>query len=1053
MITIGPNPITLYKVGRWIAAGNNQSHQIRVCYGPSWIDSFQVVPGGIATVNTSGATPGQFAYVDLQGPTVLLAGKPYFIMSDEHGGDVWHRNDTVVSTTADATLNGGAAEGSLGSGCVIDGTSNHPYIPLSFQYTVGLPVGYPAQMVGSVYGDLGGPEFHSHYKGVVSGTVTLEGHFDTNSGGTVTYQWMLNGNAASPILTGPPSGGFPWTFDTTTVADGTYIVYPKLLDWDTDNAASPKITSVALIVANHGTNIAAGQLIPCAPYRVHRTNPRPDFITYDGVPNPVHNTYPMAYNFSPPTSDRNAPLYAEVWPGPRTGEYHGPPQWCTTPSGGVQVQYRDPLAYPTTEASYDFAVKHNTMDGPRLNSLVSGYTNYVEDPDVSGQWFGAEINGRIFKIARNGTVTTIFGPHRDRTRLNLHMDSSSAEEIEDIRLNTGTYPAGVDALDGANDVCVDPRDHNILYVPVQLKQFIARINIATQVCTVYAGMPLAPGYVDGPAASAKFHMPTSVIMTSSGIMYVSDQENCAIRRISADGKTVDTLCGGRVGPIPPSIETLTSLGAIHNVIGTIVWNTVTNTGDVVLSSPAALVAGQTLNMQGSISSAGASLNNPPAYWQRFIIASVIDSTHIKITVPGVLSNPRNFGTISGPITLQEYNADIYSAPGTVSFDKAYVTFPNWIRFTSTGNIVVGESSTDANRLINLTASTITRIGCFGNRLEQDYKGWYWGDVDSAGVFGLVDRVIQFKVQDGVSAAHYTWHSSIEVSSIPGQPVFSQQFLGDNNQYGFPSYSEAGALLDGPGHYPWAISLSRKESRMITTGMADWQPTCYRLKQSSDPDVSWGDHRVNFATGNWDAGLIINDMGTVRGFPWGSRPGFYNIWGRFGATFIGNGPGPHTFEDLMSAYPTDESLAGFIQSGMGGRVTRPELTGNDLRDFIYFVRRGTMQGSLGPTPTQPGPNDPDIAPPVILTASASRLSGTSIQVSWTTNKPTIGLASAGSKTQALQFNSYPMYSEIESGYRTSHTVTISVPSGMDPIYYIATAKDTAGNIVHTAGNTL
>ena len=48
--------------------------------------------------------------------------------------------------------------------------------------------------------------------------------------------------------------------------------------------------------------------------------------------------------------------------------------------------------------------------------------------------------------------------HRDRTRLNLHMDSSSAEEIEDIRLNTGTYPAGVDALDGANDVCVDPRD-------------------------------------------------------------------------------------------------------------------------------------------------------------------------------------------------------------------------------------------------------------------------------------------------------------------------------------------------------------------------------------------------------------------------------------------------------------------------------------------------------------------------------------------------------------------------------------------------------------------
>jgi hypothetical protein len=28
------------------------------------------------------------------------------------------------------------------------------------------------------------------------------------------------------------------------------------------------------------------------------------------------------------------------------------------------------------------------------------------------------------------------------------------------------------------------------------------------------------------------------------------------------------------------------------------------------------------------------------------------------------------------------------------------------------------------------------------------------------------------------------------------------------------------------------------------------------------------------------------------------------------------------------------------------VPRPEIVGNDLRDLIYVIRRGTLQGSLG-----------------------------------------------------------------------------------------------------------
>ena len=83
----------------------------------------------------------------------------------------------------------------------------------------------------------------------------------------------------------------------------------------------------------------------------------------------------------------------------------------------------------------------------------------------------------------------------------------------------------------------------------------------------------------------------------------------------------------------------------------------------------------------------------------------------------------------------------------------------------------------------------------------------------------------------------------------------------------------------------------------------------------------------------------------------------------------------------------------------------------------------------------------------------RLSPTSIQLSWTTDKPTIGLAGGGSATQALTFGFYPMFSAIESGYGTSHVATITVPSGMTPIHYTVVAKDRPGNIVHSADATV
>ena len=149
---------------------------------------------------------------------------------------------------------------------------------------------------------------------------------------------------------------------------------------------------------------------------------------------------------------------------------------------------------------------------------------------------------------------------------------------------------------------------------------------------------------------------------------------------------------------------------------------------------------------------------------------------------------------------------------------------------------------------------------------------------------------------------------------------------------------------------------------------------------------------------------------------------------------------------------DVALASFIQSGMGGGVPRPEITGNDLRDFIYFTRRSTLQGSVGPMVTQPGATSPDNAPPVILSAMIARTSSTNIHVTWTTDKSTIGMVGSASDAQ-FGFGSFPIYTDLEPGFATSHAMDLTVPASISPLHVQITVKDMAGNYSHTVPVTI
>lgn len=97
-----------------------------------------------------------------------------------------------------------------------------------------------------------------------------------------------------------------------------------------------------------------------------------------------------------------------------------------------------------------------------------------------------------------------------------------------------SYPTGV-AVDSSGNV----------FVADWVDNTIRKISAGGAVTTV-AGQSGQTGFVDGPAASARFNAPQDVAVDPDGNLYVTDFRNQAIRRISPEGE-VTTIAGGSFG--------------------------------------------------------------------------------------------------------------------------------------------------------------------------------------------------------------------------------------------------------------------------------------------------------------------------------------------------------------------------------------------------------------------------------------------------------------------------------------------------------------------------
>ena len=125
----GGQALTVTSLGRYCAAGNSLTHELRV------IRSSDNSVVASTTVSMAGCSEGQFKYATLATPVTLSSNTSYLLVSYEVGTDNFHDWTGLVLTTNSVatvlhgiyTTNGGQTWGPAG------GTGNS-YVPVDFQY-------------------------------------------------------------------------------------------------------------------------------------------------------------------------------------------------------------------------------------------------------------------------------------------------------------------------------------------------------------------------------------------------------------------------------------------------------------------------------------------------------------------------------------------------------------------------------------------------------------------------------------------------------------------------------------------------------------------------------------------------------------------------------------------------------------------------------------------------------------------------------------------------------------------------------------------------------
>jgi len=361
----------------------------------------------------------------------------------------------------------------------------------------------------------------------------------------------------------------------------------------------------------------------------------------------------------------------------------------------------------------------------------------------------------------------------------------------------------------------------------------------------------------------------------------------------------------------------------------------------------------------------------------------------------------------------DFNRANYMVNG--GFNQASIVYPMVIRPDSAGNLILGEEFTGTTRRINVAQGTVELL-----LVNPEAPEWIWIAVDREGSFGPRDHIffasgtnsgdaIYRFMPDG--AGGWRWEDMLRWGS-----------------YRFEARLD---FTRGP-HYAWMVTVGKGALWLNGFGTEGLLRLRKALPQDRVDDFSNVIYPIH------GSGHGIYTTGTVSGFPWGSRPSFELVHGPFGWSQLDTIP---NFDDL--AGKSDAELEAEIHSGWGGSVPRPEITGRDLRDLIFFVRRNSLPSIRANV--LPGPEPTDMTAPQILNVTTQEVGPTTLRVSWTTDEPSLGLVQFGVNTD------YSRWSPIENTYATSHSAFLTDLAGGTVYNFVVLSKDLAGNLAQTANS--
>jgi len=185
----------------------------------------------------------------------------------------------------------------------------------------------------------------------------------------------------------------------------------------------------------------------------------------------------------------------------------------------VDTTYTNPPAHVITFAG---SGQSGWIDGTKT---LAAFT-YPDGMAISSDgimYLADRENNLVRKITPLGAVTTVSG--NGKTGFANGLDTASEF----------AFPSAV-AVDGSGDV----------YVADQLNSLV-RLVSSSGMATTYAGTPGVAGLANGAAAGSAFNGPDGIAVDNSGNVYVSDVGNNVIRKISATGNVTTFAGSGTVG--------------------------------------------------------------------------------------------------------------------------------------------------------------------------------------------------------------------------------------------------------------------------------------------------------------------------------------------------------------------------------------------------------------------------------------------------------------------------------------------------------------------------